>query len=554
MQNKNRSLIRGLLIALVALMPLAAITQTPPPDDDDGFFLPALIEAIRPACTAIVASPISVQTQSNFTLTATCTKIPTTYEWKLDTVVIATTATATLPLVAPSTPGPATYSVRAGKNNIWSAPASTNVTVTAPPLGITVTAPATSTRGSPITFSGTVTGGSGNSTVFLTNDGVSLGLATPTNGAYSISWTPSQIGVYVVKALVGSAAAYATVLVTEAPAAQALAIPGTSNAGAIAGSFNVSDSGAAAYSIPISVPPGIAGMQPSLALSYNSQSGNGHLGVGWALSGLSAITRCPKTIAQDGAKAGVNYDNDITNDAFCLDGQRLISVGTPAAGTDAEFGAITITQYRTEIDRFDRIESYQQNSASVILGPMNFKVYTKAGQILQYGLRWWAKNSGFGQGTAGNTIKVWPLDRVADRNGNYYVIDYAGSQSTGSAPIRQPLVASATSGPTTQGAYAGTELYPVQITYTMNQSQETAITQVNRVVLEYENRPPSDRHVIFDAGAGQALISKRLKSLKTYVDGTRQLFTTQQGIVLDYPYVVCNTGSGHHVRQPCEAL
>ena len=42
-----------------------------------------------------------------------------------------------------------------------------------------------------------------------------------------------------------------------------------------------------------------AGLTPDLALQYQSSVGNGLLGVGWGLSGLSIITRCPQTWAQD---------------------------------------------------------------------------------------------------------------------------------------------------------------------------------------------------------------------------------------------------------------
>src|ERR1700739_585280 len=72
------------------------------------------------------------------------------------------------------------------------------------------------------------------------------------------------------------------------------------------GQFGVGATGAATYSVPIAVPPGSAGMAPSLSLNYSSQSGNGILGFGWSLGGLPAMTRCPQTYAQDGSHVGVN--------------------------------------------------------------------------------------------------------------------------------------------------------------------------------------------------------------------------------------------------------
>src|SRR6266436_1787946 len=76
----------------------------------------------------------------------------------------------------------------------------------------------------------------------------------------------------------------------------------------VPGKFDVTGTGAARYSIPIAVPPGIAGMVPALTLEYSSQGGNGIVGMGWSLGGLPAISRCARTTVQDGVVGAINYD------------------------------------------------------------------------------------------------------------------------------------------------------------------------------------------------------------------------------------------------------
>lgn len=130
-------------------------------------------------------------------------------------------------------------------------------------------------------------------------------------------------------------------------------------AGSTPGQFSVSPSGAATYRIPIQVPPGVAGMEPKLELVYNSQGGNGLLGMGWSLSGLSSITRCPRTMATDGVRGGVNLD---ANDRFCLDGQRLLVVAGVYGGVGSE--------YKTELESFSKITSV----GALGTGPQSFAI------------------------------------------------------------------------------------------------------------------------------------------------------------------------------------
>ena len=123
----------------------------------------------------------------------------------------------------------------------------------------------------------------------------------------------------------------------------------------VPGNFTVTSTGGANYTIPIVIPPGTAGMVPSLALEYSSETGgnsNGWLGasllgVGWSLAGLPAMGRCPQTMAQDGVIGSINYN---ANDRFCLEGQRLIAI----SGTYGGDG----TEYRTELESFSLIISH----------------------------------------------------------------------------------------------------------------------------------------------------------------------------------------------------
>lgn len=176
--------------------------------------------------------------------------------------------------------------------------------------------------------------------------------------------------------------------------------------GTTEGVFNVSDMGAANYSIPIKVPDGINGMQPSLALVYNSQSGNGPLGMGWSISGLSAISRSGNNIYNDSKVGGVSLTN---SDKFALDGNRLII-------TSGTYGA-SASQYRTEVETFKDI------AANGVLGtgPLSFTVTDQNGWRYEYGNTTDSRQVPIGKTEA----IVWYLNKVTDLNGNYMSYEYS---------------------------------------------------------------------------------------------------------------------------------
>jgi hypothetical protein len=264
----------------------------------------------------------------------------------------------------------------------------------------------------------------------------------------------------------------------------------TTAAGRTPGTFAVSPAGAATYTIPIWAPPGPQGIQPGIALTYDSQQGGGlgyscslpssahsarmsraftpipggscsggPLGVGWALSGLSSISRCNLTLAQDGASSTVAL---ATSDGLCLDGQRL----RLTAGTYGTAGST----YQTEVADFRNVTAH----GTAGNGPAYFIVQDRNGRTYTYG------NGGSSQvlATGSTTALSWMLNEVSDPSGNTMTVAY--NQATGSAV---PVTISWT--PSASGS--STYNYAMSFTYGTNVPQSsihgyvagTAVTNTN---------------------------------------------------------------------------
>lgn len=235
-------------------------------------------------------------------------------------------------------------------------------------------------------------------------------------------------------------------------------------------SVGVSPNGAAVSSIPIVVPPGIAGMEPKLSLEYNSQRGQGMAGIGWDLAGISTIGRCAQTPGMDGAFGVVNYGG---TDRYCIDGQRLAVV----SGSYGSGGA----EYRTYGESFSKVNSF----GAAGNGPEYFIVKTKAGLTMEYGRTSDSQILALGS----STVRVWALNRVSDTSGNYMTVSYWKDSSNG-------------------------DFYPQTINYTGNTSASQSPT--NQVLMTYEARP--DIATAYQAGS-MVKRAYRLKEIGTYFNG-----------------------------------
>ncbi|ALS99737.1 chitobiase/beta-hexosaminidase C-terminal domain-containing protein [Lacimicrobium alkaliphilum] len=229
------------------------------------------------------------------------------------------------------------------------------------------------------------------------------------------------------------------------------------------------DGGAAGYQIPITLPPGRAGMQPNVALSYSSRSGNGIAGVGFSLSAGGSISRCPSTLAQDGFYSDIQYD--LSTDKLCLDGQRLKAI----SGVYGNNG----TEYRTELDSMVRVI---QRGGSINSLAAYFEVHLPNNHIQYYGQS--AKIRAEGK----LFPMSWLLDKEMDFSGNR--IDYSyDSVSSGEVLLEQ-----------------------------INYTGDASGAGDREVRFAYESRP--DKRSQYLAG-GKTRQTRRLKTISTWYAGSK---------------------------------
>jgi hypothetical protein len=246
-----------------------------------------------------------------------------------------------------------------------------------------------------------------------------------------------------------------------------VSLHGQEAVGSPAGNLNVSSTGAAVYSVKIDVPPGVGNTQPSLAIDYNSQSGNGIVGWGCNVSGISVISRAPKDIYHDGQAKGLTHTDD---DAYYLDGQRLIYL----SGTPGNEGAV----YSPESDPLTKV---------IIHGVSNdntadnwFEVQSSNGMLYHFGSTQNSRQTYTSNGKP--RINSWYIDYAVDKLGNYIEYSYMKSDLF---------------------------LYPQTISYGKNSNATNSLQNIIQLSYETRNDP---EHFILE-GSIKGAINYRLKNI-----------------------------------------
>ncbi|MBV1777377.1 VCBS repeat-containing protein [Burkholderiaceae bacterium DAT-1] len=243
---------------------------------------------------------------------------------------------------------------------------------------------------------------------------------------------------------------------------------------------DVSSRGAATFGVDIGLPIGSGGVKPTLGLTYDSQGGYGPLGIGWGISGLSSITRCPRQINIDGVRRAVTHTAE---DRFCLDGQRLVMVKGDTYGAEG-------TEYRTYSESFSKIVSYGTSGT----GPQYFKVWTKSGLVFTYGGTTESRLLGNAKASDKAEVLVWAQSSIADVVGNTIKFAYTNDFASG-------------------------EMNIASIKYAENATTTPVTTAVNEVKFVYSTR--NDASVAYAVGS-KITASKLLKNIEVWIDSKKQ--------------------------------
>ncbi|MCG8915240.1 sugar-binding protein [Actinokineospora sp. PR83] len=192
---------------------------------------------------------------------------------------------------------------------------------------------------------------------------------------------------------------------------------------------SANNSGDARLSYPIEVPPGRAGLAPSLAVQYTSAGGNGWAGVGWDLA-LPALTL--------DTRWGVpRYDGGLETETYMFNGEQL----TPVAHRGELVPRTAEKVFHTRVEgRFERIVRHGSTPADYW-----WEVTDKSGTRMTFG----GAQATTLTDAAGN-IATWALRETRDTSDNFVKYEYSRVEDGGVAGATVP----------------GSNLYPERISYT----------------------------------------------------------------------------------------
>jgi RHS repeat-associated protein len=183
------------------------------------------------------------------------------------------------------------------------------------------------------------------------------------------------------------------------------------------GNADVNGAGQLQFTVPIDVPPGVKDIAPKIDIVYTSGSGNGVVGYGGSIAGITSISRVGKNIEKDGEMKGVQLDY---SDFYSFNGQRLIL----KSGEYGKDGA----EYTTEKFSNTKIKSLGSISGQTWSGPEYWEVTLADGSQAWYGAT-----------TSGNSNARTPLEynivKWKDVHGNYITYNYIQDTGTNVALI-----------------------------------------------------------------------------------------------------------------------
>ena len=230
------------------------------------------------------------------------------------------------------------------------------------------------------------------------------------------------------------------------------------------------NSGTANLSYPIEIPAGRQGMQPNLALTYNSGGGNGWLGVGWDISIPSITVE---------TRWGVpRYDQHKESETYLLNGEQLATKNSEGKYEDLPHRAAWKNRDTTITEKqfYPRVEGAFQQIIRHGTTPKDYwwEVRDKQGVVYYYGKKIGQDSPNFDAVLRDNSdnIAQWMLTEVRDLDGNYVRYEYQIIRQNG-------------------GRAAPRNIYPEKISYTLHEQANTNYYSVN-FFLKSNSLDPTD--------------------------------------------------------------